>query len=90
MKNDESKDLIIQVNEDIKIGDNIRKLRLAKKLKQTDMIRLLQLSGLDISIYSYNRVEKGTQNPSVKFLQLCCRILECDYNALFASTDSSV
>lgn len=89
MKNNESKDLIIQVNEEIKIGDNIRQLRLKKELKQTDMIRLLQLSGLDISTYSYNRIEKGTQNPTVRFLQLCCLIFECDYNALFTSNNSS-
>jgi len=82
MKSKESIDRVIQVN-DINIGSNIAKLRKAKKIKQTDMVARLQLKGLDISIYSYNRIEKGTQNPTVSFLYACCYILECDMNMLF-------
>ena len=43
----------------------------------------VQINGIDISIYSYNRIEKGTQNPTVSFLFACCLILECDMNTLF-------
>jgi len=82
MKSKESIDRVIQVN-DINIGSNIAKLRKAKKIKQTDMVARLQLKGLDISIYSYNRIEKGTQNPTVSFLYACCNMLECDMNMLF-------
>lgn len=82
MKNKESIDRIIQVN-DTNIGQNIAKLRKSIKIKQTDMVARLQLMGIDISIYSYNRIEKGTQNPTVSFLYACCKILECDMNALF-------
>ena len=82
MKNKESIDRIIQVN-DINIGSNISKLRKSMKIKQTDMVARLQIMGLDISIYSYNRIEKGTQNPTVSFLYACCNILECDMNMLF-------
>ena len=82
MKNKESIDRIIQVN-DINIGSNIAKLRKSMKIKQTDMVARLQIMGLDISIYSYNRIEKGTQNPTVSFLYACCNILECDMNMLF-------
>ena len=82
MKSKESIDRIIQVN-DINIGNNIAKLRKAMKIKQTDMVARLQIMGIDISIYSYNRIEKGTQNPTVSFLCACCSILECDMNLLF-------
>ena len=82
MKSKESIDRIIQVN-DINIGNNIAKLRKAMKIKQTDMVAKLQITGIDISIYSYNRIEKGTQNPTVSFLYACCNILECDMNLLF-------
>ena len=82
MKNSNSIDRIIQVN-DINIGLNIAKLRKERKLKQTEMIAKLQVNGLDISVYSYNRIEKGTQNPTVSFLYACCLILNCDMNALF-------
>ena len=82
MKNAESIDRIIKVK-DINIGKNISVLRKAMKIKQTDMVARLQIYGLDISIYSYNRIEKGTQNPTVSFLLACCQILNCDVNTLF-------
>lgn len=87
MKNQNSVDRIIQVN-DINIGNNIALLRKALKLKQTDMVAKLQLIGVDISIYSYNRIEKGTQNPTVSFLIGCCDILGCDMNKIFKIIDS--
>ncbi len=82
MKNVESIDRIIQVN-NINIGKNIAKLRKTMNIKQTDMVAKLQTNGVDISIYSYNRIEKGTQNPTVLFLYVCCRILNCDMNTIF-------
>ena len=82
MKNENSINRVIQVN-DINIGANISKLRKALRIKQTDMVTKLQLSGVDISIYSYNRIEKGTQNPTVSFLYACCVIFNCDMNAIF-------
>ena len=82
MKNKESIDRIIQVN-DINIGKNIAVLRKAMKIKQTDMVARLQIKEIDISIYSYNRIEKGTQNPTVSFLYACCIILKCDMNTIF-------
>ena len=82
MKNCESIDRIIQVN-NIDIGENIAKLRKSMNIKQTDMVARLQINGIEISIYSYNRIEKGTQNPTVSFLFTCCHILECDMNTIF-------
>lgn len=82
-----SSDRIIQVN-DINIGKNIRFLREKSGLKQTDLVKKLQIEGIDISIYSYNRIEKGTQNPTVSFLKVICSILDCDYNTLFQSPKS--
>lgn len=82
MKNEKSVDRVIQVN-NINIGNNIAELRKIKKIKQTEMVAKLQVMDVDISIYSYNRVEKGTQNPTISFLFACCRILECDMNTIF-------
>lgn len=82
MKNKTSIDRVIQVN-DVNIGENIALLRKSLNIKQTDMVAKLQIIGIDISIYSYNRIEKGTQNPTVSFLLACCKILDCDMNQLF-------
>lgn len=82
MKNEESVDRILQIN-NIDIGKNIAKLRKSMNIRQTDMVAKLQTNGTDISIYSYNRIEKGTQNPTVSFLFACCHIFDCDMNTLF-------
>lgn len=82
MKNHESIDRIIQIS-DIDIGKNIARMRKSMNIKQIDMVARLQINGIDISIYSYNRIEKGTQNPTVSFLFACCHILECDMNTIF-------
>lgn len=86
MKNTESIDRIIQVN-DINIGKNIAVIRKSMKIKQIDMVARLQIIGIDVSIYSYNRIEKGTQNPTVSFLCACCTILNCDMNTIFGFSD---
>ncbi len=82
MKKEESIDRVIQVK-DVDIGKNIAKIRKAMNIKQKDMVARLQTNGVDISIYSYNRIEKGTQNPTVLFLYACCGILDCDMNTIF-------
>ncbi len=82
MKNSKSIDRVIQID-DINIGKNITILRKSMNIKQTEMVARLQIAGVDISIYSYNRVEKGKQNPTVSFLFACCKILNCDMNTLF-------
>ena len=82
MKNEDSINKVIQVN-NINIGKNIATLRKSRNIKQIDMVAKLQVSGEDISVYSYNRIEKGTQNPTVSFLFACCEILGCDMNTLF-------
>ena len=82
MKNNNSIDRIIQID-DTNIGKNIARLRKSMNIRQTDMVAKLQLKGVNISVYSYNRIEKGTQNPTVSFLYACCLILNCDTNTLF-------
>ena len=85
MKNEKSIDRVIQIN-NVDIGRNIASIRKAMHIKQTDMVARLQTNGVDISIYSYNRIEKGTQTPTVSFLYACCHILGCDMNTLFDFT----
>lgn len=78
---------VIQVN-DICIGENIKKIREQKGLKQTDVIARLQLLGIEISVYSYSKIETGKQNPTVSLLKALTEIFQCDYNDFFSSIDS--
>ena len=89
MKSSISVDRIIQVG-DINIGNNIASIRKNQNIKQKDMVARLQLMNINISIYSYNRIEKGTQNPTVSFLLACCDIFGCDVNRIFGMESSRV
>lgn len=54
---------------------------------QENIVTTLQLKGLDISIYSYTHIEKGTQNPTFSLLFALCNILNCDMNTVFNLKD---
>lgn len=73
---------IIQVN-DVNIGQNIKKLRKERGLKQTDVIAKLQLLEIEISVYSYSKIENGKQNPTVSLLVGLTEVFGCDFNGLF-------
>ena len=79
MKNE---DRIIQVK-DINIGQNIKQLRKHRNLMQNDVLAKLQLMDIQISVYSYSKIENGKQNPTVSLLAALTQIFDCDYNAFF-------
>ena len=87
MKDANSEDRVIQVH-DVNIGENIRRFRERSGFSQAALVRKLQIAGVDISVYSYNRIEKGTQNPTVSLLLTLCELLRCDMNDLFGLTKS--
>lgn len=78
---------VIQIR-DKNIGAHIRCIREGQEMRQTDLVKQLQLNGVDISIYTYNRIEKGVQNPTVSFLLGVCEILKCDMNEIFGISNS--
>lgn len=82
MKREFTEYRVIQID-DINIGVNIKALRMEHGLKQTDVVRELQLRGVDVSVYSYNRIEKGTQNSTVSFLLGICDIYRCRMDTIF-------
>lgn len=65
------------------LGENIRKLRLEKNIRNKDMVTQLQLHGIEISTGTYSKVELGLNNPSVDLLIALTDILDCDFNAFF-------
>lgn len=73
---------IIQVD-DINIGKNIKRLREEKSLTQTEALAKLQLFGVEISVYSFSKIENGRQNPTVSLLSALTHVLDCDYNDFF-------
>lgn len=78
----EKESRVIQVR-DVNIGRNIKKIRKKRGLKQTDVIAKLQLLGIEISVYSYSKIENGKQNPTVSLLVGLTEVFGCDFNGLF-------
>lgn len=65
------------------LGNNIKRLRLEHKLRNKNIVRELQLKGVEISTGTYSKVEMGLNNPSVDLLIALTEIYECDFNEFF-------
>lgn len=69
------------------LGQNIRRLRLSKGLRNKDVVARLGIRGVEISTGTYSKVELGLNNPSVDMLIALTDIFQCDFNDLFANLD---
>lgn len=65
------------------LGQNIKRLRLKHMLRNKDIVRELQLKGVDISTGTYSKIEMGLNNPSVDLLIALADIYECDFYEFF-------
>lgn len=65
------------------LAKNIKRLRLEHTLRNKDIVRELQLRGIEISTGTYSKVEMGLNNPSVDLLIALTDIYECDFNEFF-------
>ena len=71
-----------KVKQDILIGKNIRKIRKARKLGQTDLIRILQINGCDITRECLVKIERCTQHIQASQLQAIKKALDTTYDVL--------
>lgn len=65
------------------IGQNIRRLREQKHLRNSDLVAKLQLEGIPISASTLSKIERGACNPSTEQLVALQGILGCDYSDFF-------
>ena len=68
--------------DDIFIGKNIRDIRKAKGIKQIDVVRKMQLMGVDITRESYVKIERGIQHIYATQLKAIKEILDTTYDEL--------
>lgn len=66
----------------IHIGQNIRRIRKQKKMKQVDMVRKLQLMGLDITRECFVKIERGVQHIYASQLRAIKEVLNTTYDEL--------
>jgi len=65
------------------LGENIKKIRIEKGLRNKDIVAQLGIKGVEVSTGTYSKVELGLNNPSVDMLIALTDIFKCDFNALF-------
>lgn len=66
----------------ILIGQNIKNIRKQKKIKQADIVRKMQLMGIDITRESLVKIERGVQHIYATQLKALKEILETTYDEL--------
>lgn len=68
--------------DEIRIGENIKKIRKQKKIKQIDVVRKMQLMGIDITRESLVKIERGIQHIYASQLRAIKEILDTTYDDL--------
>ena len=76
-----------KIKQDLRIGENIRKIRKAQKLGQTDLVRMLQIDGCDMTRECLVKIERCTQHIQASQLQAIKNALNTTYEALIDGTE---
>ena len=71
-----------KIKKDIQIGINIRKIRKKRRLGQTDLIRLLQIEGCDMTRECLVKIERCVQHIQASQLQAIKKVLDTTYDVL--------
>ena len=78
-----------KIRRDRNMGDNLRKLRLEKRISQEKLCAELQRRGCDIGRTTYAKYESGELNIRASVLIELRKIYQCRYDDFFESLDNS-
>ena len=73
------------IKQDIPIGTNIREIRRQRGLKQTELVRLLQLEGVPMTREALVKIERGAQPIQASQLRAIKNALGVTYDELLES-----
>ena len=68
--------------DDIRIGENIRKIRLQRGIGQTELVRMLQLNGIEMTRETLVKIERGIQHVQATQLRAVRDVLGASYDEL--------
>lgn len=72
----------IKQNENGNIGKNIKEIRVAKGIGQTELVRLLDLRGIPITRECLVKIERGKQHIQIEQLRAIKTELKTTYDEL--------
>ena len=73
-----------KIKQDICIGANIRAIRKQQKIGQTELVRLMQLEGVEMTRETLVKIERGTQHIKATQLRGIRDALHTTYEELLA------
>ena len=71
-----------KIKQDIHIGANIKAVRKQKNIRQVDLVRLLQLEGIEMTRESLVKIENGSQHIRASQLRGIRNALHTTYDEL--------
>ena len=71
-----------KIKQDIFIGQNIREVRLSRGIGQTELVRRLQLNGVDMTRETLVKIERGVQHIQASQLRGIRAALHTTYDEL--------
>ena len=77
-----------KIRRDRNMGDNLRKLRLEKKISQEKLCAELQRRGCDIGRTTYAKYESGELNIRASVLIELRKIYGCNYDSFFEGLEN--
>ena len=72
----------IKQEDSLRIGANIRRIRLERGMGQTELVRRLQLEGIDMTRETLVKIERGTQHIRATQLRGIRDVLDASYEEL--------
>ncbi len=78
-----------KIKQNNRIGENIRKIRKMKGLGQTDLARMLQIDGCDMTGECLVKIERCTQHIQVCQLRAIRKALNTSYDALIDGVEET-
>lgn len=78
-----------KIRRDRNMGDNLRKLRLEKKISQEKLCAELQRRGCDIGRTTYAKYESGELNIRASVLIELRKIYKCSYDDFFEGLEQA-
>lgn len=76
-----------KIKQDLRIGENIRRIRKSRNMGQTDLVRILQIDGCDMTRECLVKIERGIQHIQASQLQAIKKALNTTYEALIDGTE---
>lgn len=68
--------------DEIRIGENIRRVRLERGIGQTELVRMLQLEGVEMTRETLVKIERGIQHIQAVQLRALRDALDTNYDEL--------